>query len=158
MSPAELTDALDRPFVFRERPSPTAGDLRPVWRVPVVLLLVRACRGEHATHEQLHVLSWAVRSAESADTLASFLAGTVRPDQAVVRFEPALDRAAAVARGFGLLRWKGRYWTLTSLGRQALREVDDRRATLTSEKALLARLPSPLSQAAVQRLLARDVV
>jgi hypothetical protein len=102
------------------------------------------------------VLNWAVRSAASDDTLMSFLAGTVRPEHAIVRFEPALDRAAALARGFDLLQWQNRYWILTNRGRKMLDDVDANYEVLADEKALLAQLPGPLSQAAVHRLLARE--
>jgi hypothetical protein len=151
----ELDQLLDRPFVFRERPQPASGDLRAVWRLPVLLLLVRACRGGKATPEQLHVLNWAVRSAESAERLVSFLGGNVRPEEAIVRFEPALDRAVALARGFELLVWSDRYWTLTEQAREFLKRVDAEKETLRAEKDLLKRLPGPLPQAAVQRLLGR---
>jgi len=151
---SEVDDALlDRPFVFRERPISTTGDLRPVWRVPLVLLLVSSCRGERATHEQLHVLNWAVRSAASAEALAKFLSGTVRPDQAVVRFEPALDRAVALAHGFKLLQWKGKYWEITEGGRATLEALRSEPDALADEKVLLSQMPGALSQAAVSRLL-----
>src|SRR4051794_40307362 len=104
-----IGELLDQPFVFRDQPRPAPSDLRPVWRVPVVVLMVRACYRERATHEQLHVLNWALRSIESAEALALYLAGALAPERAVVRFDPALDRAVALAHGFGLLEWKGRY-------------------------------------------------
>jgi hypothetical protein len=121
----------------------------------MLLLLVRACRGEKATPEQLHVLNWAVRSTESAESLAAFLEGKVRPEEAIVRFEPALDRAVALARGFELLAWNDRYWVLTESGRNLLKKVDGQPETLHVEKGLLKQLPSPLSQAAVKKLLGR---
>lgn len=151
----ELDRLLDRPFVFQERPGPAGGDLRAVWRLPVLLMLVRACRGEKATPEQLHVLNWAVRSSESAESLAAFLDGKVRPEEAIVRFEPALDRAVALARGFELLAWNDRYWVLTERGRDLLHKVDGQAETLLMEKALLKQLPGPLTQAAVKKLLGR---
>jgi hypothetical protein len=86
----------------------------------------------------------------------SFLVGAVRPEHAIVRFEPALDRAAALARGFDLLQWQNRYWMLTNRGRKTLEDLDADDEVLADEKALLAQLPGPLSQAAVQRLLARE--
>jgi hypothetical protein len=155
MGPAELDALFDRPFVFRERPTPASADLRAVWRLPVVLLLVGACRSQRATPKQLHVLNWALRSSEGHGALKGFIEGSVRPDQAVVRFEPALDRAVALARGFGLLDWHGRYWSLTERGRGTLKLLGEEEGTLRAEKEALASLPGPLSQAAVERLLGR---
>jgi len=148
--------ALDLPFLFRDRPTSAPSDLRPAWRVPVAVLLISHCRGGRATHEQLHVLNWAVRSAESAESLAAFLDGRIPPERAVIRHDPALDRATGLARGFGLIVWKDRYWSLTPAGRElleAIREDDD---LLAGEKGLLGVLPKPLTQAAVASLLRRE--
>jgi hypothetical protein len=147
---------LDQPFTFRERPSSVPSDLRPVWRVPVVILLVQACRGSRATPEQLHVLNWAVRSTDSAATLSAYLAGELGPSDAVVRFEPALDRAVALARGYRFLRWNTRYWVLTADGRAVARLVESHESLLQRERTLLATLPRPLTQAAVEALLHRE--
>jgi hypothetical protein len=151
-----LDTALDLPFLFRDRPASAPSDLRPLWRVPVIMLLISCCRGEQATHEQLHVLNWAVRSSESAESLAAYLAGAIPPEHAVVRYDPALDRAASLARGIGLIVWKGRYWTLTPEGRQLLEAVRDDGEVLAREKELLRVLPKPLTQAAVAKLLRRE--
>jgi hypothetical protein len=151
----QLDVLLDREFIFRDRPQPAPSDLRPVWRLPIVLLLVDSCRQRRATHEQLHVLNWAVRSTTSAEALARFLAGELAPGEAVVRFEPALDRAATLARGFGLITWKGRFWELTAKGRELLEDIRADDALLAREKELLTALPKPLTQTAVEALLKR---
>lgn len=151
-----LDAALDLPFLFRDRPSSAPSDLRPVWRVPVVLLLVSRCRGAKATHEQLHVLSWAVRSSDSAESLAAFLNGLIPPERAVVRHDPALERATGIAHGFGLIEWKTRYWQLSPAGRELLNAVEADDGLLAREKGLLDVLPKPLTQAAVETLLRRE--
>jgi hypothetical protein len=154
--PLDPFDAiLDVPFLFRDRPSSAPSDLRPVWRVPVVALLISRCHRRQATHEQLHVLSWAVRSSESAESLAAFLQGHIPPERAVVRHDPALDRATGLARGFGLIDWEGRFWVLTSAGRQLLQDINADTDLLAREKQLLDVLPTPLTQAAVDALLRR---
>jgi hypothetical protein len=150
------TDALlDRSFLFRDRPASAPSDLRPVWRVPVVTLLVSSCRSKKATHEQLHVLNWATRSFASAERLAAFMAGDTEPERAIVRFEPALDRATALARGLGLLNWDERYWVLNAAGQTLLEAVWADDELLVHEKSLLTSLPNPLTQAQVGRLLSR---
>lgn len=151
-----LDAALDLPFVFRDRPTSSPSDLRPVWRVPVVLLLVSRCRGARATHEQLQVLSWAVRSSESAESLAAFLNGEIPPERAVVRYDPALDRATALGHGLGLIEWKGRYWTPTQAGTELLTAISEDDELLTHEKQLLDVLPKPLTQTAVAALVRRE--
>jgi len=151
-----LDAALDLPFLFRDRPASSPSDLRPIWRVPIVALLISHCRGERATHEQLHVLNWAVRSSEGAESLAAYLGGLIPPEHAVVRYDPALDRAAALARGLQLIAWKNRYWALTQSGRDLVVAVGEDAELFAREKALLAALPRPLTQVAVAALLRRE--
>jgi hypothetical protein len=130
--------------------------MRAVWRLPVVLMMVRSCRSEKATHEQLHVLSWALRSRDGPSTLKRFLEGRLRPEEAVVRFEPALDRAIALAEGFGLLvRSDDRYWSVSKRGADLLQRIDDTPDVLVAERAVLDGLSGKLSQAAVARMLRR---
>jgi hypothetical protein len=156
VSAAEGVDAvLDLPFLFRDRPTSAPPDLRPIWRVPLVVLLVRACSRGKATHEQLHVLNWAIRSAAGTESLARYLAGDIAPEQAIVRFDPALDRAVALARGLALVNWTTKYWTLTAVGLQTAAELDEA-DLLNNERSLLATLPKALTQAAVARLLQRE--
>jgi hypothetical protein len=159
MSGGDLEAFLDQPFLFRDRPSPLAGDMRASWRLPVVLMLVRACRGQRATHGQLHVLSWALRSAEGAVALDRFLGGKLRPQEAVVRFEPALDRAIALAHGLGLLsRSGGRYWALEEKGLGLLARVESDESILARERETLAALNVKLTQQVVAKMLRREAV
>ena len=151
----DLDEVLDQPFLFRDRPTSAPSDLRPVWRVPLVVFLVSYCRGQQATHEQLHVLNWAVRSARSAELLGEYLAGQIPPDRAIVRMEPALDRAVALAHGLGLVVWKSKYWALTDKGRELLEHLRTDELLLVREKELLGVLPTPLTQTAVAGLLQR---
>jgi hypothetical protein len=126
--------------------------------VPVVVLLISYCYRQQATHEQLHVLGWAVRTSESAESLAGFLNGLIPAERAVVRHDPALDRATGYARGFGLIDWKTRYWVLQQAGRDLLDAITTDDALLVREKQLLAALPKRLTQTAVEGLLRRERV
>jgi hypothetical protein len=152
---SHLHDVLDRPFLFRDRPSSAPSDLRPVWRVPLVVLLVSRCRGQQATHEQLHVLNWAVRSSGSAELLGEYLTGQIPPDRPIVRMEPALDRAIALAGGLGIIVWKAKYWALSDKGRELLDNLQSDELVLVREKRLLEALPKPLTQTAVAALFQR---
>lgn len=99
-----LETLFDVPFTFALRPSPLPADLRPVWRLTTLTMSVYHCRGDRASLEQLHVLNWALGSAETRAAFLRFLAGTRKPDDAIVRLEPSLSRAVAFALHEGLIQ------------------------------------------------------
>ena len=150
----ELAELFDVPFTFTERPRPVPGSLRPGWRIPAILLLVRKCRGARATLEQLHVLNWAIRDARGREAFLSFWRGEVEPDESLVRYEPALNRAIDLAVGVRLLIWNdAKRLVLTEQGRQLLVGIDADADLLADEKMFLAALASPISQVAIETLL-----
>jgi hypothetical protein len=158
VTPSEnLKQLLDVPFTFAQRPKPVPGSLRPAWRIPAILLLVRKCRGARASLEQLHVLNWAIRDAHGRQTFTSFWRGEIEPDQAVVRFEPALNRAIDLALGLRLLIWTdAKRLTLTEEGHELLGEIDEDDDVLTEEKSFLQSLPSSITQTGIDTILRRS--
>jgi len=142
-------------FTFRRRPTSVPPDIRPEWRIPLLLLMVRRCRGQVATREQLHVLNSAVLSAGSRRALLAALDGRLAPRSPALQFEPAFDRAIDRGVGFGLLATnpRGRL-ELTDLGRSVADTVDADEGLFTSERALLESLPRSLSQSTVRKALA----
>lgn len=142
-------------FTFRRRPTSVPPDIRPEWRIPLLLLMVRRCRGEVASREQLHVLNSAVLSSGSRRALLAALEGRLAPRSPALQFEPAFDRAIDRGVGLGLLAVnpRGRL-ELTDLGRDVVDTVDADESLFTSERALLASLPRSLSQSTIRTALA----
>src|SRR5713226_9500909 len=97
-----LTEVLERPFGFGERPVPTPAEYRPKWRTALVVLLVGACHGKRASWNQLHMLNWAARSKETRAAFERLRAGEARLEDAIVRYDPSLDRAIDLALFNGL--------------------------------------------------------
>jgi hypothetical protein len=143
-------------MTFKRRPTSVPPDIRPEWRVPLLLLMVDHCRGQIAGREQLHVLNSAVLSAGSRRALIAALDGRLAPNVPLVQFEPALDRALDRCIGLRLLTINshGRF-LLTDLGRSIVQAVGSNAALFVRERELLAALPKSLSQAAIQRALAQ---
>ena len=138
---AELND-LSTGVVFRQRPISIPGDLRPAWRIGlIVLLLSKCCRGGKTSLSRLHVLSWGSRTEQSRASLRAALAGTQPPDSLVVRFEPALNRAVDFARGEGLIRRvDGNKIELTDAGKALSKELEADTEAFAREKAFAAEL------------------
>lgn len=150
---AALLSVLDAPFEFSRQPSPVAPLLRPERRVPLLLLLVAKSHGAGASWKGLQVLSWAIRDARHAELFAALQADRDIPDRPVVRFEPALDRAADLAIGLGLLELKAsRVIRLTEKGHRVVAQLQAS-DVFGVEQARLRRIPGKVTQTQVERIL-----
>ena len=103
MTNATFEDLFDVPFTFHLRPRPLACELRPVWRLHMLMLILEQCWGGQASLEQLHVLNWAARTRESRLAFLEFLAARRSPSQVIVRYDPSLNRAVHFAFAEGLV-------------------------------------------------------
>jgi hypothetical protein len=148
-----LEPALERTVHFASRPSALPADVRTIWRVPLVLLVIATARGGRATWQQLHVLNWALRGRDARDRLRRYLSGEMSPDSVVVRYEPALEDAISLCVGLGFATWQeGKRLILTEQGQEAVAAITESEA-LGEERGYLTEVGSRLSQAAVERLL-----
>jgi len=142
-------------MTFTRRPASVPPDLRPEWRIPLLLLLVHHCRGQLVSREQLHVLNSAVLSEGSRRALLAALDGRLLPQIPMVQFEPALERAVDRCIGLGLLRLtnNGRL-QLTDVGESVVAAIQADDELFTLERRLLGALPRSLSQSAIRTALA----
>jgi hypothetical protein len=149
-----LLNKLDVPFTFRQQPAPLPGDLRLVWRICLLLLILRYSRAGKASLQKLHVLNWATRTDANQTLLLQFVEGAAGKDQIVPRVEPSLNRAINFALGEGLVTVQsGRNLRLTVKGRMAAEEIDADVELLTSERAFLQRIRSFATERNIEDLL-----
>lgn len=133
-----LKPDIEIPFSFTERPTPLAGDLRPVWRIGLVLLILLYSRGQKATLQKLHLLNSACRSHPTREAYLRYAQGQASKDEIIPRIEPSLNRALNFARGQGLLEIeKGKNIKLTASGLSAAREIEAATDCLIAEKEFL---------------------
>ncbi|NKQ56777.1 hypothetical protein HFP15_28290 [Amycolatopsis sp. K13G38] len=150
---SDLEALLDVPFQFERRPDPVPASLRPERRIPLLLLLVAKSHGAGASWKGLQLLSWAVRSDANIDLIISLRTNNDLPDRALVRFEPALDRAIDLAVGLGLLEQKNKnVYKLTTTSKKVVSEIEKSDA-FEVERARLDRLGGKVTQKEVARLL-----
>lgn len=148
-----LLENIDVPFTFKERRSPLAGDLRPAWRISLVLLMLLHSRGKKATLQKLHVLNSACRSAEARRAYLAYIAGTARKEEIVPRVEPSLNRALNLARGEGLVELEnGKNIQLTTTGLTIARQIDAAHDCLDIEKVFLKQVGSKTTEGKVEDL------
>lgn len=145
---------LDTPFVFRKRPVPVPGDLRPIWRIYLILLLLRkCCRQNRSSFARLHVLSWAMLSPENRSALLAVVDGEQSPDSLIVRVEPSLNRAVDYAIGLGLIRRQnGNRFELTPEGVTTAGEIEDSGECLKDEIAFMNELGRRVTETLVDEL------
>ncbi len=154
--PTILAELGGAAFRFTPRPVALPPDLRPLWRLSLLVLLFhRASRQGRASLKKLHVLNWALRQPESRATLLDVLRGRARPDRAIVRFDPALNRALDLAKGEKLVEQiAGDKFQITAKGRQLAEEVLKDPECMKTEKWFLDEVSSEITEARINRLLA----
>jgi hypothetical protein len=130
--PSELAKrVLDRPFTFHEQPVPIPAEYRTRWRVALLLLLMGACRGHRARWHQLHVLNWASRTTANEHAFERLKNGESRPEDAVVRYDPSLDRAIDLLFSRDCLKDEGAtYWHCPQEDRMSSRRFAHRTSCL----------------------------
>lgn len=141
-----LRDAFDAEYTLRAAARSVPAELRPQWRIPVLLLILRRCRGRKANWRQLHVLNWAIRSQGSREAFSAVLEGRLSPDRVLVRYEPNLGRVIDLAVGLGFVDWEqGRLLALSEKGREAAEDLTTTDALVT-EREFLDALPGAVTQ------------
>jgi hypothetical protein len=145
---------LRTPFVFRRRPVAIPADLRPAWRIGLlVLLLKKCCRGHRTSLARLHVLSWGFRSVEGRQQLLAAVQGHLSPDSLVVRFEPFLVQAVDFALGEGLVRRDGgNKIELTPAGETLAEELESTEMAFAAEKNLMGQIRTKVTEDLVQKM------
>ena len=145
---------LQTDFLFRRRPLALAADLRPSWRIALLVLILRTCcRGRKSSRTRLHVISWGVRNNQSQQELKAAVAGEVHPSILIVRFDPFLDRALDFAIGDALIAHDGgKNVRLTATGSEFANEVIAAEEILKLEKTFLNDLGNNVTEALINKM------
>ncbi len=141
-------------FLFRRRPVAIPADLRPAWRIGLLLLLLsNCCRGGRTTLARLHVLGWGIRVRENRNNLTAALAGRIFPNSLLIRFDPYLNQAVDFAIGEGLVRRsEGNKIDLTPKGRKVAEELGHAKEAYTDEKRFMKAIHQRLTESIVMRM------
>lgn len=154
--------AYDQPTITRATPLPC--DLRPLWRIAVLILILDQCRQQRATIEQLHVMNWSIRSRKTQEEFISYLQGIKSPSDVIVRYDPSLSRAIDFALAEGIVkRHEGsggenqnaasQYRiSLSPLGERLVVELLEDSDNFVVEKAFLRDIGQKITQAQISKL------
>lgn len=141
-------------FTFRRRPVPLPADLRPVWRIALIVLLLRkCCRQGRTSIARLHVLSWGLRTEESREQLLAASDGKLTPDALIVRFEPFLSLAIDFALAERLIaRDGGDRVVLTASGNVFADEIEANIEVLAPEKDFMGLIKGKITEGMVKQM------
>jgi hypothetical protein len=145
-----------RRFSFKQRPVPVPGDLRIVWRVALILMMLDYSRSKRASLAKLHIINDAVRSDRKRD-LDMILKGAAASLPWNLRVEPAFARAVDFVVGEGLATWtkaSGRAaLQLTKLGIESAEAVKNQADALIEEREIISEFAPAISEGAIISLL-----
>jgi hypothetical protein len=90
----EEQDITIRKLSFIQRPIPIPADYRPMYKIALLVLILRlCCRAETSTLLKLHLFSWALASDKNSSKLREYVTSNFKSDFSVWGIEPALNRA-----------------------------------------------------------------
>ncbi len=140
-------EILDVKFTFKKRPLDLPGDLRPNWRVPVLLMMLQyCCRGGKSHLYKLHLLNWTMRDQRRQEALITSLSGVPQYDKIQVQVEPSFVQAVQFAVGEGLVeRLENSRVKITDSGKQLVKEIE-KAACLSVERAFLKNIGLRLTE------------
>jgi hypothetical protein len=154
----EIDSLFSRRFVFTKRPSAVPGDLRPLWRVSVLLLILANSRKQKATLQKIHFLGHAIRTSENRVKSEAVLSGHRPATDFVLRVDPALGRALDLARGERLVAMqRGRAYELTTKGKTLVNAIMDEPTLLLVEKGFLRRVASVATEKNISSIVSLEI-
>jgi hypothetical protein len=140
-------------FLFRRRPMAIPGDLRPSWKIGLIVLWLKTCcRGGRTSLARLHVLSWGTRTEKSRSDLQAAIKGDLHPTSIIVRFDPFLNRSVDFAIGEGLIQRSGSKIELTLDGQKLAEELEQINSVYVSEKKFISEIRQSVTETLVNNM------
>jgi len=143
---------------FRRQPAPVPAELRPLWRVSQLLILLAICghgKQKRISVRRLHVVAWGTRSPQTQAQVISQFSSADILGGAFVGVDPALNMAIDFAAGEGMITYmaNGRI-SLTPLGISAAQELL-RSECLAFERTAAYAIKPHVTETSVNRVFAR---
>ncbi|WP_102798905.1 hypothetical protein [Bowmanella denitrificans] len=147
----DINTILDQPFTFTRRNQLIPCELRPTWKISLMLIVFGLlAKNNKCSLKKLHVANWVVKSEDHVEEFLFWTKDTngVRPD---IRMEPALDRAIELMIGDKfLLKTDGRL-EVTDAGMKIFEKLNEASLLEIERKRLLA-IKKYMTEANVERI------
>jgi len=134
-----LIDSIRAAFVFRSKPAAVPPDLRPQWKIAVLILgLSKSGWAGKMSLKKAHVLNWAVRDDSSRELFLRMMEGDRRLEDIPVRFDPSFNRALDFAAAERLIsldkKTTGLIIELLAGGRELASQLEQNNDCLSDER------------------------
>lgn len=132
-------DIFDKPITFTKRKSPLPPDMRPIWRVSIIVLLLSLFgRAGKASEMKIHFLIYVIRNKNKWNTLKRVILENELPLDLIIRFDPSVNRALMYSQAEGLLKYeKTKNVVLTDKGKEFSKLILSNEDLFSDEKAFL---------------------
>ena len=143
-------------FKFVIQPIPIPPDLRPLWKIAQLLLVLKLCsRSDKATVLKLQLFNWALASPKSTEQFKKYiLLNDQESKPTTIHLDPSVNRAVefAIGEGFIDLDKQGKV-TLTSKGDLFAQRILSDESLFEKTKRELATLGGAVTEAKVADIL-----
>lgn len=135
----EDQELIIRKLSFTQRPIPIPADYRPMYKIALIVLILRiCCRSETSSLLKLHLFSWALTSDSNLNKLQEHIASNFQTDFSVWGIEPALNRALQLAIAEGICEViTGKNYKLTEKGFKFYEMINSDKELFVKEKVFL---------------------
>lgn len=132
-------DLIIKKLTFTQRPIPIPADYRPMYKIALLVLILRlCCRAETSTLLKLHLFSWALASDKNSKKVLDFVKSNFQTDFSIWGIEPALNRALQFAIADNICEVvNGKAYKLTEKGFKFYELIKGDKELFGKEKAFL---------------------
>jgi hypothetical protein len=132
-------DIIIKKISFTQRPIPIPADYRPMYKIALIVLILRlCCRAETSNLLKLHLFSWALSSDKNISKLHEYVNSNFSSDFSVWGIEPALNRALQLAVAENICEViNGKNYKLTEKGIQFYEMINADSELFQKEKSFL---------------------
>ncbi|MFJ7976661.1 hypothetical protein ACIQZI_13310 [Peribacillus sp. NPDC096379] len=156
MNENEYLDALDINYKFNKRSSPIPPELRPIWKLAIVVLILdKCCLKYTSSFQKMQILCWAVKNMKNQSELLNFITNrnTDGYFNLVVRYEPSVNRIIDIALAEEYIELvNGNRIRLTDKGKKFAGEIDKATDILENEKCFFKLIGKGLSEKLLSEL------
>lgn len=150
MNEKEYLNVLEVEYKFKKRKYPLLSELRPDWKLAVlVLILNKCCVKNTASFQKVQVLIWAVKNKDNRQSILKLCTNKDKDIEynLLIRYEPSVNRIIDIALAEKYIELvKGNRIRLTIKGSAYANEIEITEGLFVEEKDFFQALGKKLSE------------